>query len=488
MKFSKLYKHVGAIAAASVAVWLLSKHEPIRSAKRRSYYLKRSKYHPKDTYWWREYVLGASFDDPITNQYMEKTFRRLFGVPRCIFLNLVERSKNESWFGQYAYTDPHGFPVDVTGNIYGVPLELKILGSLKVLAKGCSFHDLHDNTEGWNHEEVMRVFFYKFVHILVSKLYDETVHLPRDRAELDKVLDVYKLLGFPGCAYSMDCVHIKWKNCPFRFRHLYYSHKNNCRAISYNVTCTHSGFIQTVSNGFYATDNDSTIVRFDGEILPLLNNPLFTQNTYDIYINSTNTVTLKGVYGLTDNGYFQHPLFIFPTKGYSPFKNVTRWSRRIESVRKDIETVFGRLKIRFQILNKPILVQSREKIDTIVRCCCVLHNMILQYDKLDKRLNDASNWLKETTTTDTSQFHLNDCHADVDDDVVPTDNLTIGTENVIPPTVPIHFVDPMNPQLVLCKSPQKAKEWAKLSGKLTKHFEIAQEKGEVWWPKCHRGT
>jgi hypothetical protein len=433
-------------------------------------------------------VVGEDFDDPTTNVFMEKCFRRLFGVPRFIFLSLVEKAKVESWFGTYAYTDPHGFPVDITGNIYSVPLELKILGSLKVLAKGCSFHDLHDHTEGWNHEEVMRVFFYKFVNILVQKQYDQTVHLPRDLGELDQVVNVYSLLGFPGCAYSMDCVHIKWKNCPFRFRHLYYSYKNNCRAISYNVTCTHSGFIQTVSNGYYATQPDSSIVRFDGDILPLLNNDLFTQYRYDIWVDRNNKEKLQGVYGLTDNGYFQHPLFIFPTKGSTLFLPVQRWSRRIESVRKDIETVFGRLKIRFQILNKPILVQSREKIDIIVRCCSLLHNMILQYDKLDSRLNDASAWLKETQT-DTYQFHLNGhIHEDVDDGVVPTDNLSVGTENILTTNNRTYQIQFEDRKLVLCSTPKKGKEWASLSRKLTKHFEIAQEKGEVWWPKSHRGT
>ena len=103
MRFRRLYKSVGAMAAASVAVWVLSKHEPTRNAKRRSYYLKRSKYHPASTYWWKTYVLGEDFDDPTTNVFMEKCFRRLFGVPRFIFLNLVEKAKVESWFGEYAY-------------------------------------------------------------------------------------------------------------------------------------------------------------------------------------------------------------------------------------------------------------------------------------------------------------------------------------------------------------------------------------------------
>ena len=74
---------------------------------------------------------------------------------------------------------------------------------------------------------------------------------------------------------------------------------------------------QLVMDITYATMNDSAIVRFDGEILPLVNDPLFTDYTYELFINpteSTETVTLSGVYGITDNGYFQHPLFIFPTK------------------------------------------------------------------------------------------------------------------------------------------------------------------------------
>ena len=350
------------------------------TCSRKSYYNKRSTYHPKETWWWREYVIGASFEDPTTAAFMEKVFRRLFGVPRCIFLNIVEKAKSESWFGNYKYTDIQGYPVDITGNIYLVPLELKILACFKILAKGCSYHDVHDNIEVWNGENTMRIFFFTFVDTMVKKLFAQYVHLPSNAVELKEQVDVYKLLGFPGCAFSMDCVHIKWKNCPYMFRHLYYSHKNNCRAVSYNVTCDHSGRIQTVSNGYYATMNDSAIVRFDGEILPLVNDPLFTDYTYEVFINpteGTETEKLSGVYGITDNGYFQHPLFIFPTKN-SFLSDVISWSRRIESVRKDIETVFGRLKIRFQILNKPILVQSREKIDSIFRCCCLLHNMILK--------------------------------------------------------------------------------------------------------------
>ena len=151
---------------------------------------------------------------------MEKVFRRLFGVPRCIFLNIVQKAKVEGWFGHYKYTDIQGYPVDVTGKIYLVPLELKILACFKILAKGCSYHDLHDNIdiECWNGENTMRHFFFRFVvDTMVDKLFADYVHLSRNKVELKEITDVYNLLGFPGCAFSMDCVHIRWKNCPYMF-------------------------------------------------------------------------------------------------------------------------------------------------------------------------------------------------------------------------------------------------------------------------------
>ena len=83
---------------------------------------------------------------------------------------------------------------------------------------------------------------------------------------------------------------------------------------------------------------------------------------------------------------------------------------------------------------------------------------------------------------------MHDLHPDVDDDIVATNELSIGTQNVFS-TNEIHFADPINPvgtAATLCSTPQKVKEWKSLTGKLIKHFQIAQGKGKVFWPKSHR--
>ena len=57
-----------------------------------------------------------------------------------------------------------------------------------------------------------------------------------------------------------------------------------------------------------------------------------------------------------------------------------RWSKRVESVRKDVECTFGVVKRRFRILKVPIPYRAKEDIDNIMFTCCVLHNILLDHD------------------------------------------------------------------------------------------------------------
>jgi hypothetical protein len=59
------------------------------------------------------------------------------------------------------------------------------------------------------------------------------------------------------------------------------------------------------------------------------------------------------------------------------------WSDTVESVRKDIECVFGILKRRFLILKHPMRFPDITTINKIFLACCVLHNMLCDYDGRD---------------------------------------------------------------------------------------------------------
>ena len=85
------------------------------------------------------------------------------------------------------------------------------------------------------------------------------------------------------------------------------------------------------------------------------------------------------------------PLLICPMKVYANDEE-DAWSSRLESVRKDIECVFGRIKGRFRIFKTALLFSTREKVDNAWFTACIIHNMLLQFDGLGK-LEEDMDWV-----------------------------------------------------------------------------------------------
>ncbi|CAM9749108.1 unnamed protein product, partial [Ectocarpus fasciculatus] len=72
-------------------------------------------------------------------------------------------------------------------------------------------------------------------------------------------------------------------------------------------------------------------------------------------------------------------ILIEPSK-YPLSENDLLFSKRLESVRKDVECFFGILKGRFRILKLAMAYQSQERIDNVFFTCCILHNMLHTFD------------------------------------------------------------------------------------------------------------
>ena len=76
-------------------------------------------------------------------------------------------------------------------------------------------------------------------------------------------------------------------------------------------------------------------------------------------------------------------VLIEPTK-YPVTREDTMFSKWLESVRKDVECFFGRVKGRFRILKLPLLFRHKHEIDDMWFTCCILHNLLHECDGLDK--------------------------------------------------------------------------------------------------------
>ena len=70
------------------------------------------------------------------------------------------------------------------------------------------------------------------------------------------------------------------------------------------------------------------------------------------------------------------------------------WRRRLESVRKDIECYFGRLKQRFKILKIPNLIKKKEKIDNMMFTLVAIQNMLLDYSIANEEMTSWGIQLK----------------------------------------------------------------------------------------------
>ena len=135
---------------------------------------------------WSCYVNDGPWMYPSTKY--GKLFRRRFRLPWQAFKEIVCMHREEHDFNEGP--DAVGRPC--------VPIELKILGVLRVLGRGYTFDDVAEHVVSG--EEIHRVFFIKFVDVYASKYVDRWVAAPKTSAELLKKTTEYREAKLNGCA------------------------------------------------------------------------------------------------------------------------------------------------------------------------------------------------------------------------------------------------------------------------------------------------
>jgi hypothetical protein len=93
---------------------------------------------------------------------------------------------------------------------------------------------------------------------------------------------------------------------------------------------------------------------------------------------------LSSCYVIVDGGYLEWVETISGYLGSECLRTKFKFSDWIGSVRKDVECFFGILKNRFRFLKNPITLQDQSDVDNAFLTCCIINNMILAEDGLDK--------------------------------------------------------------------------------------------------------
>ena len=96
-------------------------------------------------------------------------------------------------------------------------------------------------------------------------------------------------------------------------------------------------------------------------------------------VGNIRTTSYNGVYLLVDNGYLDWSCTVPPMTMTNQISEI-RWSKWVESMRKDVECTFGILKGRFRVLKTGIRLWGVMKVDDVWKTCCALHNWLLDID------------------------------------------------------------------------------------------------------------
>lgn len=374
--------------------------------------------------------------------YTEMQFRRRFRMSSRVFLRIQhDLEQNITFFQRKA---------DCTGK-EGLSSLQKITAALRMLAYG-EAADRQDEYIKIGERSALqsRKAFCKSI----VEIYGEKYLRKPTSQDIARILEVNNRRGFPGLIGwsrlqfgvrflkwnsnifsfkgSIDCMHLRWKNCPQAYAGQYQGKEKEptivLEAVADESTWIwHSFFGRCFVIILYCdlrllfgmiichlmcscrTSDQALVTSSVLSFNYIINQidcllcltridfyPGVPGSNNDINVNDQSplwseiatgkfpcgkyfigTQEMDQYYYTSDNIYPQYPVFI-QSFGVSTDPQRSHFSQRLESVRKDVERAFGILQTRFECMKKPCLLWSIEDIRDQVLCCIILHNMILE--------------------------------------------------------------------------------------------------------------
>ena len=383
------------------------------------------------------------------------TFRQEFGMSRSVFDELEKVTAANPAFANTEDREPgnccRGTPTQ--------PLRQKLAAAVHMLTTNCSVRKA-GQMAGVS-KTCVQSFFHPWLALIMETEYHKHVYLPQG-ADLARIKDTYRKLGFPGAVCSTDGVHVFWANCPTDQLWLHCSaEKGNKPTRVFNASVAHTGEILYVPRSLGGRNNDKTCARVHRLLLGLQDRSLYGAEEFTLYrLGGLPPLIHKGLYSICDGGYHEWRAIQFPAKLSSDAMGA-RWSKRLESVRKDVECCFGRLKRRFRILGSAVKADSAEKIDNIFCVCSMLHNMQLRHDRMHMIGSEDSHWVEADHTLDGQRVMQSRWRREPM--AVVSDDAAFGDTAV-----------------------ERDPEWHVLRSALRDHYAVAFRKREILWPKSAR--
>ena len=224
-------------------------------------------------------------------------------------------------------------------------------------------------------EQKQRAFFKSFCSIVRLKLYPDFAKPPSTDEEIKLTMKPYIDAGMPGAIGSIDGVHVrlwrvaynlKWNNVG----------KEGYPSRVFLVSCSNTTEIYSCTKSQDGNNSDHDVAVVDPFLKSFQDGGRYSDIEWQYYDKTMKKCTAKGLWLLTDSGFPKFK-FLMGTDKIAILEEEIRFSKMVESLRKNVERCFGSLKARFQILRFGLSEKYYKDVDDVFFTCCALHNYIL---------------------------------------------------------------------------------------------------------------
>lgn len=183
--------------------------------------------------------------------------------------------------------------------------------------------------------------------------------------------------NFPNCVGAIDGKHIRVK-CPANSGSMYYNYKGYYSIVLQALADAQYKFI-SIEVGAYGKQSDGGIFS-KSTLYHRLKNGTFNLPA-DTELPETNIkcpFVVIGDEAYPLNSWLMRP---FPRRELDDLKRT--FNERLSRARRVVESSFGILAAKWRLLQKPIET-TPDLADKIVKCMCVLHNIVIDKDGIDE--------------------------------------------------------------------------------------------------------
>ena len=232
---------------------------------------------------------------------------------------------------------------------------------------------------------------------------------------------------------------------------------------------SHNKRYYSTTSAFPGAQNDKTIVHYDATIRALATDPLFKDFEFELLQEDGTVRKHKGAYAINDGGYHRWRHTINGWK-HSVDEWEQRLSKRLESVRKDSECVFGICKKRFRILRLPFNLADAVDIERVFKTSIAFHNMLHDVDGYGDLGELEEDWIAADLDADELRLERTARARDAEANI-------IRREDVFTVDDPWAQYDAEIP----IDEVETSTDYDSFRAQLVIHFKKKHERGEIEW-------